>query len=811
MPNMPRKRERKTGSGSGNIGRRGSGLGFGSVGHNQSGASHISGHSTGSGNSDLGATSSGSGSSSNRGVGTSLLGSLLSNVLSGKLKYILIILVVVLLITGKGCNIFSSLFSSTSTSGLAGLLSSSDSSSGDSSSLLSSIISSDSGWALSSNSGKLDTTVATGTPSKRTNLIGNGKDTVNILVYMCGADLESESGAATADLQEMLNATIGDNINLIVYTGGASKWQNQIISSKCNQIYQIKGGSMYELNGNAGNSAMTNPDTLSGFIKWVGANYPSSRNMLIFWDHGGGSVSGFGYDENYSSNGSMSLSGINKALKAGGMTFDVIGFDACLMATLENGLMLSNYADYLIGSEEVEPGYGWYYTDWLTALNNDTSMSTLELGKQIADDYTNHNKNSGYSTTFSLVDLAELAYTVPDKLAAFAASTNDIITSASTSSDYGTVSEARTGTREFGVTTKLDQIDLVHFATNIGTSDGQALADALLGAIKYNKTSSSMTNAYGLAIYFPYYYNVSSYVSSASEVYSDIGITDEYTKCIKNFAATECGSQAVYESSYGFDIASLLTGSSSNSSSSSNSLEFISSILSSYFGTDKSIDIDTMAKYIYENQIDTTQLVWTQDEDGNYILPFTDSQWNNVTEICVGMYYDDGEGFYDLGYDNYYEINDASQLKALEDRTWLSIDGNTIAYYFGSITENGDEYTITGYTPILYNGELAQMILVFDSENPYGYIAGGTFIYVDGETDTVAKPSIEFAEGDQIDFIADYYSYTGEYLDTYRIGNQWSYTADATIENLTVADGNVRCLYRIIDNCNNTYYTDAMP
>ena len=80
-----------------------------------------------------------------------------------------------------------------------------------------------------------------------------------------------------------------------------------------------------------------------------------NRNELILCDHGSGSVSGYGYDEKHKTSGSMSLSGINKALKAGGVEFDFVGFDACLMATAETGLMLNSYADYMIASEETSP------------------------------------------------------------------------------------------------------------------------------------------------------------------------------------------------------------------------------------------------------------------------------------------------------------------------------------------------------------------------------------------------------------------------------------------------------------------------
>ena len=73
----------------------------------------------------------------------------------------------------------------------------------------------------------------------------------------------------------------------------------------------------------------------------------------------------------------MTLKGIDQALDSGGVYFDFIGFDTCLMGTVENALMLTAHADYLIASEETEPGLGWYYTNWLSRLSANTSMPTI--------------------------------------------------------------------------------------------------------------------------------------------------------------------------------------------------------------------------------------------------------------------------------------------------------------------------------------------------------------------------------------------------------------------------------------------------
>ena len=151
--------------------------------------------------------------------------------------------------------------------------------------------------------------------------IANGEP-VTLMVYMCGTDLESRSGMASSDLAEMAAAKFSDNINLIVYTGGCSKWQTQGISSSTNQIYKIEQGGLKRLVKDVGNKAMTSPATLSSFIKWTAKNYPANRNFLIFWDHGGGSVTGYGYDEKFPKSSSMTLDGIKEALEDGKVKFE---------------------------------------------------------------------------------------------------------------------------------------------------------------------------------------------------------------------------------------------------------------------------------------------------------------------------------------------------------------------------------------------------------------------------------------------------------------------------------------------------------
>ena len=157
--------------------------------------------------------------------------------------------------------------------GLGGLLGGSSGSSGSALPQVSNVFTSQTAasadsWGSDSNTGKLDTSVASGARAKYTTLKGNGQDTVTIMVYMCGTDLESKYGMATKDLMEMANATIGSNVNIIAYTGGCKRWNNSIVSSSTNQIYKVESGGMRCVYQNAGSPAMTDPNTLQSFITW---------------------------------------------------------------------------------------------------------------------------------------------------------------------------------------------------------------------------------------------------------------------------------------------------------------------------------------------------------------------------------------------------------------------------------------------------------------------------------------------------------------------------------------------------------------
>ena len=693
------------------------------------------------------------------------------------------------------------------------------------------------GWENPANTGKLDTTVAPGAREKYTTLLGNGKDTATIMVYLCGTDLESRSGMGTADLQEMLDASFGDNINLLVYTGGCKGWKNNVVSGSVNQIWQVKGGQLVSVSRDEGSVSMTDPDVLSRYIQWCTSNYPASRYELILWDHGGGSVSGYGYDEKFASSGSMSLAGIDSALKAAGVKFDFIGFDACLMATAETALTLSQYADYLIASEETEPGVGWYYTDWLTAFGEDPSMPTIELGKQIVDSFvdTCAEKCKGQLTTLSVIDLAELETTLPSTLAEFSQCATQMIQNDA----YQTVSDARNGAREFAQSSRIDQVDLVHLAKNLGTKEGDALAQALLSAVKYNRTSSNMTNAYGVSIYFPY--RKTSTVNTAVSTFEEVGMSEEYLSCIRSFSSLAVAGQAAAGGTEAasplFSLLDGLSGGASGASgssgfsaaASSDSAELISVLLEGLLGGGRSmvgldettggfldetlLESDAAAQYLADNAFPNEAMLWQTNENGVPVLQLTEEQWKLVHTLELNLFFDDGEGYIDLGLDTVFDFDDAGGLLGNPDyaHSWLAIEGQPVAYYHLSTVDDGVHYAITGRVPMLHNGVRSELILVFDNDCPSGYVAGVRTVYHEGETDTVAKSQTGLVPGDVLEFLCDYYSYDGAYQDSYLLGDAVTVLeAGLTISDVPL-EGNTCATYRFTDLYGQSHWSAVIP
>ena len=231
-----------------------------------------------------------------------------------------------------------------------------------------------------------------------------GKKT--IFIYMCGSNLETKQCLAGKNIDEILTANFGNNMNIVIQTGGAKTWRSHDIDSNAIQRYEVKDGKLTLLD-TLPQANMGEAQTLTDFLEWGKKEYKSEDNMLVLWDHGGGSAKGVCFDENYSFD-SLSLTELKSALDATKLKgkFEFITFDACLMATIEVVSVMKDYADYMIASEEIIPGGGMDYKAICEAFASDSSEE--EIGKKICDSFMEKCERTGKDiySTLSLINLA---------------------------------------------------------------------------------------------------------------------------------------------------------------------------------------------------------------------------------------------------------------------------------------------------------------------------------------------------------------------------------------------------------------------
>ena len=232
--------------------------------------------------------------------------------------------------------------------------------------------------------------------------------------------------------------------------------------------------------------------------------------------------------------------------------------------------------------------------------------------------------------------------------------------------------------------------------------------------------------------------------------------------------------------------------------------------LGSGFFADRSLDLDSAAQYVADHRFAGEDLAWTTGEDGTPVLRLDQDQWKLVHSLDLNLFYDDGEGFIDLGLDNVFGFDGEGNLLGNVENTWLAVNGQPVAYYHESTVDDGEHYTITGYVPVLHNGRRAELLLAFDDGNPYGAVTGVRAVYSEGETETIAKSDSALQEGDTLEFLCDYYGYDGTYQDSFLLGDPLTVPA----EGLTVSDvpleGDVRATYRFTDLYQQSWWTPPL-
>jgi hypothetical protein len=357
------------------------------------------------------------------------------------------------------------------------------------------------------------------------------------MVYIVGSDLQTNFNAAINDIVEMWGQGSTGNINIIIATGGSKSEGWQTVN-----YHRVIQGNL-ETWKNVGQYSMADPNVLTDFVFESMSNFPAEHYALTLWNHGSG-IGGYGHDEIHHQQFSLpqlsqTLHYINQQTN---IKYDILGFDACLMATLEVASSMQGIAKYMVASEELEPAHGWDYTPIVQALNSGTITEGKQVGMVIADGFLNQalalQRNGA---TLSVIDLDVIG----ELLQAFE---NFLNTPTLTSNaNFASIARNRSKSEAYGKSAKnpaasYDGIDLEDFVRLMKQSNPELSQEVnqllymLSQAVVYNRYDHTKPNASGLSIFFPYDKLAdNNAVNTAMEQYEQLGFSPTYTNFLNRY------------------------------------------------------------------------------------------------------------------------------------------------------------------------------------------------------------------------------------------------------------------------------------
>ena len=343
-------------------------------------------------------------------------------------------------------------------------------------------------------------------------------DDHTVLIYLCGADLESKNGLATGDIDEILSVSgQPDDVNIVIETGGCTKWDSKYGISNSKLVrWHVENKSLVKDTELSTYTSMGAASTLQSFLEYGLKNYKSERTGLILWNHGGG-MRGVCYDEKknddnlVNSEVKTAVSGALSNCGMAGQKLEWIGYDACLMAVQDIAEFNSQYFKYMISSEESEAGYGWDYDTWVDDLYSKKSTSTILTA--IVDGFIQDNGGASYNSDQTLSWL-DLSYASAYKTAweNMAAQLNNKVTSSNRSSFNSAITSYvyHFAENDYDYFCTFDAYDFVDklgshssFSSfRIDSSYITAVKNALANLVKYNVVQKKASRCKGIAMYW---------------------------------------------------------------------------------------------------------------------------------------------------------------------------------------------------------------------------------------------------------------------------------------------------------------------
>ncbi len=357
---------------------------------------------------------------------------------------------------------------------------------------------------------------------------------LTVMVYMCGSNLESSAGSATADIQEMKDSVPGGGaVSVLVMTGGSRTEEGSVyFQDSSAQIHEIASGRSRRIWQSPEPMNMGDTQTLTQLLRTGLEQYPAREYALILWDHGGGPLGGVCWDELFSMD-NLSLQEVTQALDAAGLPGKLswIGFDACLMCSTEVASAMAPYAQYMIASQETEPASGWDYSFLREIAQDEDGAAT---GRRIIDGYFQSLEGSGDILTMACVDLNKIG-AVTEQMDLFFEPIGEQLNRES----FALLSGLRMATVSFGKSVRgigsegYDLVDLKDLITHYGR-DSEGIRKALEEAIVYSRSNEKGVN--GLSVYHPYV-NKSEYVRAWKSDYQKLDFSDAYVRYTERFGS----------------------------------------------------------------------------------------------------------------------------------------------------------------------------------------------------------------------------------------------------------------------------------
>ena len=279
-----------------------------------------------------------------------------------------------------------------------------------------------------------------------------------IYIYLCGSNLETKQGLAGKNLDELLEADIPSDTKVVVQTGGSTTWRSHNIKNDKLQRYEVRDKQLVLLDELENDDALEHTELASAF---KGAQLP--------------------------------------------FTFDMVIFDTCFMSTLENAALISDYAQYMVVSQEVVPSGG---IDYKALVQDFSAKNNTELGESICDSYLAKCKAK------ELDDAAELSFLDLSQTNSMIQAVNDLCEQFEMTQDAKDatfrIENATKSSAIYGAKNISNLFDLQGFTNATEFFDDspstQKVADMFDEFVVY-KITGNKTESAGVSLYFPFNYD----------------------------------------------------------------------------------------------------------------------------------------------------------------------------------------------------------------------------------------------------------------------------------------------------------------